>query len=279
MRSVIALILSLSILASCQDELAPELEERVNLLVVDGWIYNTPGPQTIKVSRSVPFENVQNIAPVNGATVILRSASLEDTRLSETESGVYQTATDFQGSVGQSYQLEIRLGDGSVYLSDFQMLRPVPEILSLSMEIDANNVDDPELLPVQFFPVAVVKDSAELEDFYRWKIAQNDEFFNDPEDILLLTDRFINGNLFRNEFKEYLFVEGDIVHIRLESMTPDAHNFLRFFRRQTTDLGTSGGTNPGTLRGNIRNRDDDNEVVLGFFGASAVSTFQQAVVE
>ncbi|MEL7146495.1 MAG: DUF4249 domain-containing protein [Bacteroidota bacterium] len=279
MKKLLAIILTVSILSSCEDELAPDLEERVNLLVVDGWIYNTPGPQTVRVARSVAFEDTQNLSQVTGAVVIVRNRNLEDVRLTEISPGLYQTDENFQGQVGQSYQVEIRPGNGRVYLSDFQTLRPVPEILTLSMELDETSTNNPDFLPEQFFPVTIVQDFPESVDFYRWKVARNEEFFNEPEDIILLTDRFINGNRFRNELKEYLFLEGDTVHVRLESMTQEAYNFLRFFRRQTTDLGTSGGTNPGVLQGNLRNRDDENEVVLGFFGASAVTTIQQTVEE
>ncbi|MEL6562668.1 MAG: DUF4249 family protein, partial [Bacteroidota bacterium] len=85
--------------------------------------------------------------------------------------------------------------------------------------------------------------------------------------------------IFKNEFKEYLYENGDSSTVRIESLTEEAYNFLRFFRRQTTDLGTSGGTNPGALRGNMRNTNDPGEVVLGYFGASAVSMAGKTVEE
>ena len=270
--------MTLIFLAGCEDDVEPSLNENTNLLVVDGWIYNTPGPHTIKVSRSVPFENIQNLEPVTNAQVIIRNNRLEEHRLEETTTGTYQTIDGYSGEVNLFYQVEIILRNGAVYQSDFERLHPVPEIISLTMD-EFINENDPNLTTFQFFPVALVQEFEEPGDFYRWKIARDEVFFDEAEDILLQTDRFINGNLFRNEFKEYLFKEEEQVEVRLESITQEAYNFLRFFRRQTTDLGTSGGTNPGTLRGNLKNRDDDNEVVLGYFGASAVSSAKLTVGE
>lgn len=267
------------IFVGCNDSLDPDIDIQENLIVVDGWIYNDIEPTVVKVSRSVAFESPDNSVPVTAATVIIRDTRQNEIRLTETSPGTYASDTGQFGKIGLSYQLVISLPNGDTYISEFESLNPVPLIETLILEPDVPESVIEDIEPIFYFPVVFVDEFEEKGDFYRWKIARNEQFFNSPEDIILQTDRFVNGNLFKNEFKEYLFESGDSSTVRIESLTEDAYNFLRFFRRQTTDLGTSGGTNPGALRGNMQNINDPDKVVLGYFGASAVSMAGKTVEE
>ncbi len=268
-----SIIIAVGILfIGCQESIDPDIDIQENLVVIDGWVYNKTAPQTIRITRSVAFESLINSEPIRNASVIIRDTRESVQRLVEDSPGVYISDNDFFGEPGLAYQLEITLSDGETYISEFETLNPVPEIDTLILEPDFVDEFDPLFEPFAYFPVAFVNEFEEKGDFYRWRLAKNEIYFNGPEDIILQTDRFVNGNLFKNEFKEYLYFAGDSSTVQLESLTQEAYNFLRFFRRQTTDLGTSGGTNPGALRGNMRNKNNSSEVVLGYFGASAVST-------
>lgn len=273
------MITTLFLFAGCNDSLDPDINIQENLIVVDGWIYNDIEPTVIKVSRSVAFESPINSLPVSDATVVIRDTRQNLIRLIESSPGTYTSPDNAFGETGLSYQLVITLADGNIYVSSFESLNPVPTIETLLLEPEVPEELIEEIEPEFYFPVVFVDEFEEKGNFYRWRIARNERFFNSPEDIILQTDRFVNGNLFKNEFKEYLYKVGDSSTVRIESLTEEAYNFLRFFRRQTTDLGTSGGTNPGALRGNIQNIDNPGEVVLGYFGASAVSMAGKTVEE
>jgi len=244
-------------------------------MVVDGWIYDFEGPYEIRLSTSVAFANLSNFTAVNNADVIIRDNQGNVQELSQVGLGIYHTNPQFRGRVGLSYQVEVSTASGQVYVSDFTELLPVSEISGLLLE------EDLELFDITgeqvFFPVAFAQELEEAGNFYRWRVARNGVFFNEPEDIILQTDRFINGNFFRNELKGYDFFENDTATVHIESLSLESYNFLRFLRRQTTNLGSPAGTNPGTLSGNIRNKNDENEVVLGYFGASSVSIATESV--
>lgn len=266
-------------MVGCQGNLDSVIDIQENLVVVDGWVYDNTEPTVVKVFRSVAFESSVNSEPISNAVVIIRDTRQSVVRLEEDSPGIYVGNDNFKGVIGQAYQVEILLSNGETYNSDFETLNPVPQIDSITLEPDIIDENDPLIEPLFYFPVAFVNEFEEKGNFYRWKIARNEVFFNEPQDIILQTDRFVNGNEFKNEFKEYLYFEGDSTTVQLESLSPNAYNFLRFFRRQTTDLGTSGGTNPGALRGNLFNKNNPDEVVLGYFGASAISVAGKKVTE
>ncbi len=276
------LVLSISLLLllfiiSCENVIS-DLGVEENLVVIDGWVYDTEGPHEIRLSRSVAFESETNFTPLNNAVIIIRDDQSNIETLSQVAPGVYHTKTDFEGRIGFSYQVEVTLSNGETYISDFANLRPVAEIQRLIIEESSFFIQDQGIDEVFFyFPVAFVQEPIEMGNFYRWRVAKNHVFFNEPEDILLQTDRFINGNFFRNELTDYRYMQNDTATVRLESLTVESYNFLRFLRRQTTSLGSPSGTNPGILKGNIRNKSNDNEVVLGYFGASAVSEATEVV--
>ncbi|MGB3465704.1 MAG: DUF4249 domain-containing protein [Cyclobacteriaceae bacterium] len=278
MRSIIILPIVL-LLTACQGDPTSEIDIQENLLVIDGWLYSNSSTQTIKLSRSVGFQREINFEPVVNASVLIRNSLQSEELLTEKSSGEYVTGIGFTVSPGNAYQLEIRLQSGEIYLSDFEPLLPVPDIDTLILEPILEEIEEPADEPRLYFPVASVNEFEERGNFYRWKLSRNGVVFNTPSDIILQSDRFVNGNSFRNEFKEYLYSAQDSTGVRLESLTRNAYDFLRFFRRQTVDLGTSGGTSPGALRGNIRNRDNPDEVVLGYFGASDVSTAGKTLAE
>ena len=267
------------ILSSCQEDLVNDIDMQENLLVVDGWIYSDSSIQSIKLSRSVSFREDINFLPVSNARVLVRNSFQTEELFTEKNPGHYESRTGFSGRPGDAYQLEVRLANGEVYQSDFEALLPVPSIDTLLLESFDEEISEPTEEPILYFPVAFIDEFEERGNFYRWKLSLNGEVFNEPRDIILQSDRFINGNSFKNEFKEYAYTEEDSAGVRLESISRKAHDFLRFFRRQTVDLGTSGGTNPGALRGNITNINNPDEVVLGYFGASDVSTAGKRISE
>ena len=54
---------------SCEDVVDVDLEDGVRQVVVDAFLTNEFGPQTVKLSRTVPFFEAVNTPPITGATV------------------------------------------------------------------------------------------------------------------------------------------------------------------------------------------------------------------
>ena len=57
------------LLTGCIVQFTPETEEEKELLVVEGLITDQPGPNTIKLSKSLPFGKKSEAKPLSGCLV------------------------------------------------------------------------------------------------------------------------------------------------------------------------------------------------------------------
>jgi hypothetical protein len=60
------------------------------------------------------------------------------------------------------------------------------------------------------------------------------------------------------------------LNVRQYALSEEAYNYWKELKKVTEDLGTFFDPLPSTLRGNIHNIDDENEIVLGYFDAFTV---------
>src|SRR4051812_17508363 len=98
-------------------------------LVVEGWITDQPGPYTIKLSRSVAYDNSQplkvfSIPETNAVVSVVDNAGNAEIFHETTTKGMYSNAltSTFQAKVGSSYKLSLRTGSGKLYHSAFDTL-------------------------------------------------------------------------------------------------------------------------------------------------------------
>ncbi len=74
-----------------------------------------------------------------------------------------------------------------------------------------------------------------------------------------------------NGFANKTFNNKYYFEVKQYSLTPKSYNFWRLVTSQVTGTGSIQDPPPAVIPGNIFNVDDSNEVVVGYFGASAVS--------
>ncbi|GAA4457207.1 hypothetical protein GCM10023189_27560 [Nibrella saemangeumensis] len=93
-------------------------------------------------------------------------------------------------------------------------------------------------------------------------------------DIVVLDDQFINGRLINQQRVAqipYYDAAPCLVDIRQTSLTPDAYRYYKLFQEQTQHTGGLADTPPTVLGGNVRQVNDPQGSVVGYFSASAVS--------
>lgn len=111
---------------ACQEEYFPNLDNMEPMLVVDGLFTDQPGPHTVRLSKSVKFQEEFKNIPVSGAILYIAGSDGSIIPFNEVQPGVYRTPAGFSGQVGHSYVLHIETADGQIYESDPQMiLQPV----------------------------------------------------------------------------------------------------------------------------------------------------------
>jgi hypothetical protein len=264
-----AYLLILILLVSCQDKIELDLPEGEKYLVVEGWISNEQHPHEVKLSYTAPYFSNSEVPPATGATVILRNDLSEEITLTEETPGIYIIPEP--GDTGVSYQIDISLQDGSRYQSEFELLREPTPILDIFWQLseDEPNTENDEN-PEDIYDVLISAYEPEpIGDFYRWRSILNGIEQQEPFDIFVTNDEFVNGNPIP-EFNvtEELYSEPDTVTIIQEHISREAFDFLSLLQQQTAFVGGPFDTPPAPIVGNVKNLDDPDKNALGFFGAA-----------
>lgn len=287
----------LSGLFSCIDQISLPIRNEAPRLVVDGLITNEKPPYRVRLSFSGSFafdqENPQD-QKITNATVTLKDDAGHSTALAHipTNPGFYQTTdSSFIGQPGRTYTLTIRLADGKTYVSAPETMPAVPPIDSLYARFTPT---ESVVLPYQYHFYADIDDPADQVNYYRWtayaytsRISTGVacclgcpsrcydrcwlQFFS--QDINILSDKGVNGNQLpqRLVMRSPIYTQGPtLVEMQQYSLTPSAYQFWKLFKEQQSRTGTIFDPLPAPITGNIRNSNDPDEQVLGYFGASAV---------
>lgn len=170
-RTVRSLLLGVWLLG-CVDPEDITLNQRVNVVVVDGGLTNLPEPQVIWLNRSKsdPVTGRFGTAPLEGVRVEIREDSARTISLRETTPGRYQAPDGFRGQVGHSYQLRFALPNGTRYESGAEVMPAVPPIARVSERFNAASFPS----EVQYHTQAANdffvdwQDPADQHNYYRW---------------------------------------------------------------------------------------------------------------
>jgi hypothetical protein len=301
MRQVI-IICFVVLVSGCIDPINLEIPNGDGTLVVDGLITDQPGPYTVKLSRSIDFDNSRPLrvfsVPEKGATVKVTDSNGATETLVERKPGVYETL-GLQGRVGTSYQMSIQTIDGKKYLSTTEVLPAAPVMKRIEQEFDiydrlfVNTNGVPRIARMEgFYIYAVTDDPRETENFYRWQADGIFEYFSltDNSDIkqcwaplrrledriILADDLHFDGQTFRQFvcIVPYERPTKFLVKLRQQSLTAEAHRFWVRSAAQQSSTGSLFDPPPAAISGNVVNEADSDETVLGYFGASSIVKFE-----
>src|SRR5665647_59788 len=104
---------------SCEKLIQLDLKNSTPKIVIQGNIYDQPGPYIVKISNSVSFDASSNYPPVSGAKVVISDNAGQNEILSETTAGSYLTSK-LRGVPGRTYSLSVNTGN-ETYLSSATM--------------------------------------------------------------------------------------------------------------------------------------------------------------
>lgn len=299
--SILFLITSIA----CVDEYWPELDKYEDLLVVDGFITNAPGPYTVKLSISSSVDNPSYI-PYSGATVIISDQLGNNETLSETETGTYTTSpSGIQGIVGRKYRIEITSTDGKNYASSFVEMKTPVGIDSVYALTEYRHSEEliHDLAGYQFYLdtkpaetninyflwdlIATYKYKADfkihyifegtLEPFPKtdslrtcWKTYKVQEVFTSETGSLVepVITRF-PLHYVTTETRE-LSIRYSLL-VKQYSLDSTDYQFWNKVRKQNEEQGGLYAIQPYQIRGNVNNNDDPEEPVLGNFTVASVT--------
>ena len=133
-----------SLLIGCIKPFIPSTHQYENLLVVDGYVTDGPGPYTITLSKSGEVKQFAKPVPVSNCQVKVRDNYGNEYIFYEKQPGIYLSdSANFRGIPGRSYQLLISTSDGESIASTMDVLKTGVGIQSIDPVIEHR--DDPAL--------------------------------------------------------------------------------------------------------------------------------------
>jgi len=282
------------LMISCEDVIYPELPQADPVTVIDAWINNKPERQVIRVKRSLPYFQAQELPGIQGADVFITDSNGKNYQFieSDTVTGEYFWEPDEQdtvfGEIGQIYTLTVSVGE-TVFHS-FTSLNRVPEIDSISFRFEEGN----SFFPDSYFAGVYAVDLLGPGDSYWIRSYKNGEFLNKPSEINIAFDAgFTSGSIVdgitfiqpvrdgvnpfdQDENDNFLspYEPGDSLFVEIHSISNEAFIFLNELIIQTdrpggfAELFAQPLANVPTNIENVTNE----ERVVGFFNVAAVTS-------
>ncbi|MDN5201050.1 DUF4249 domain-containing protein [Fulvivirgaceae bacterium BMA10] len=281
----------LSIHFGCEDEITPNLDDAPSVMVVDAWLTNQEGPQTIRLTMSQPYFNNSQLVGVQNAVVSVIDNENNEFTFAEQENGEYVWQPfngEALGEIGNAFTLRVE-HDGETYEASSVMNR-VPPIDSVTFTFEEAEFGFPDRYSASFW----ARDPEGLGDTYWIKTYKNGEFLSKPSELVIAFDAgFRGGNtdglIFIPPIREAInpldedgdggflapYANNDSVYVELHSITEEAYQFLTEVQIQTNRPGGFAElfSQPlSNVPSNIRNMTTgSNKKVVGFFNVAAVS--------
>ena len=306
MRNGIVVFVILCVSLSCVEQVDFQTPEGENILVVEGFITDAPGPHTIRISRSAQYGSIfdGNIQRLANAVVALRNSAGINFSLTQTGPGEYSTDPSFQGIPGETYTLLITTNIGQRYTSLPVTLPNGPDLEDVDFRFRSSPSGN-ELKSITGVEVYARWTDPEGEDnFHMWRtegiyqVETNPELFIDPNtgnpapkaccNLCFVYEPDNTGAVFihsdeNQDGRELAGLAAFIVddgkrfnrdytlRIQQFSVSREAFGFLDLLGGQLEIDGDIFDAPPAQVTGNMVSLDDPSEAVIGFFGAYHIS--------
>ncbi|MEM9832932.1 MAG: DUF4249 family protein [Bacteroidota bacterium] len=258
-------------LAACQEEIALDLPNNDPQVVIEGYLtYWEFQPERngaeVKITTTGNYYDPNGATPVTDAQVTIRDeTSSQEYVLTapENSAGLYVN-NDIPVDLGRSYTLRVDY-QNQIYESQGAVL-PVAEIDSFSYRFleDFLFLDDGYYF---FFSGRTPKERG--INYYRFLVYENDSLFDDPSDIFVQSDEFLNEQVDTLQLANYVFDLGDSVRIEMYSISLEQ---FTYYNELVELLFNDGGLFSGPPRNptsTIRNLTNPELPPLGFFQVSS----------
>ncbi|NQU35895.1 MAG: DUF4249 domain-containing protein [Bacteroidetes bacterium] len=303
-RAVISILFLLSI-TSCVEKYWPQVDRYNHVLVVDGFLSNSNDPATVNLSYSSSINEGVFIPISDGIVYVVDNNQLTLT-FTETEPGVYLSEDQsFQGQIGNSYQLFVELPNGNKYESEICWLNAPSPIDSVY------GVQETREVPNRYLPQQIVQfyldNHSDNSDtcYYMWRLNQTYKYqssfdidytwegefkpFPVPDsmrtcwhdsqvqEIFTFTTKNLASPLIDRFPLNFCSTDTKELSIRYSllvsqlSISKEAFDFWDAMRQQNVDMENLHSRQPFQLRGNIKNIENAEETVLGYFTVAGVT--------
>ncbi len=302
------ILLGLYIFSSCVEEFdLGNIYDHEGNVAVSGWVTDLPGKQVINLSLSTPLSmRIKN--PLTNCLVEVHDNEGNVFKYDETVAGKYVRIFE-EGEVrtDNSYKLIFVTPEGMRYESEYERILPVPPVGELRYEQELMDTREIGVKTRGLRFYIDIDAGADYTEYFKVDIIETYKFHTYTQDVYwfhngviseippdsvrpecYITKKasgiFLAGtkNLAEKKLPDFplhfvsnqtqRLLHGYSPEVRLMSLSAAAHNY---WDNQRSILEESGGLfeiQPPVVSGNIYNTDNPEEKVLGYFGASSVTT-------
>lgn len=307
-RSILILLLAFTLSGCIESYFPKEIDETIDTYVVSGQVTSTPGYHSVRVSKASSISNPKYIPVSNCIVEVIDTENNVFTCDSTGENGEYLVWIGGEHlSVGKGFKVNVYTPEGVEIESEFDYLKPCPEISNVYYE----RVDIPTTDPLYFekgiqFKVDLLADDS-YDRFFRWEVEETFEYHasypitcyyagslfvlpiadyslfycwatNPILNIYTLSTKGLTENKFLgyklhfvgNHTQRLMYIYS--IKITQHALSESFFNYLEQLRVNSSDQGGLFDTQPISIIGNLTSTNYPKLKVLGFFGASSVRT-------
>jgi len=249
-----ALFITIVAFSSCEKVIDLNLKAAAPQLVIEGAIINATQNPTVRISRSVGFDQASNFPGVSGATVKITQGT-NTFVLTETSAGVYQGPA-ILGRPGRTYNLQVDV-DGQTYKASSTMPNQVAmDSVAIEEQSFQGKIDKTV--------VVYYTDPPDVKNQYRFIMSVNGQLV---KEVFARNDQFNDGRSVRVAlYEDDIDVKtGDKIDLEMQCVDPVIYTYWFTFAKQN---GTGMG-NAAVAPTNPPNNFD--KPVLGYFSAHTVN--------
>lgn len=250
-------IISLNL--SCKKILDLDLDNAQPQLVIEGNITNIQGLQTVKITRTVPFDAQNNFPAVSDARVVMKDSEGHVVVFQESDPGIY-TAQNISGKVGITYTLTVNV-DEKEYSASSTMPASV-KLDSLSATERTFGDESRKIIAVNF------ADPINTKNFYLFKMTLNNkkvgQIFSDSD--FFSDGKYVKRDLFLTGVEDLEIKSGDRVLVEMQCIEEPIYLYWRTLEQQYASGNPNDVTTPANPPNNWNNR------ALGYFSVHTTET-------
>ena len=296
-RSCVITLILLSF-SSCITKFIPEVNEKQELLVIEGLITDGQVADTVKISTSFPLAKKADSNPVYASGVWITDDLNNTFNLFPAGNGIYVTSpSNFVGTVGRQYKLHVRYG-GLTYESYPMEMRAVPPMDSIYYQ-KVTITPESKYWPAQEGAQLYLSthDPENKTRFYRWNYSETWEI-RIPYGKALNKFCWQTVNSSSINIKSTSALEKDvIIHypinyitnqtdrlknrysilINQYSLNEEEYLYWEKLRAVTQNVGGLYDVTPAAIPNNIYCVEFPSQVVLGYFSVSAKRSMRKFI--
>lgn len=242
------------ILSSCEEVIQTDLSRADPVIVIEGSISDQSEVHTVKVSKTIAFDQPNTFNGVSGARVTVYSSNSQTYAFTSTGNGLYKSQR-FRGLSGVNYILEVVIGGKTYKASSIMPIAVKPDSITFKRLMFFGNS--------RVYPAIYYKDPAHIQNQYRYIVKINGLLTAEQ----VSEDRFSDGN----PTSDLLTFDGDGVKsgdkVDVEIQCIDRNVFKYYFA--ISQIGGNGG--PPVAPSNPDSNLDNG--ALGIFSANTRSAY------